>query len=61
MVNLITTSKEVTKATRQKIMVIQMHKCSNRKRILFLLHWVLHLEVFHAMVYAKVSALSGQR
>ena len=33
--NLITTytQKEVTKATRQKIMVIGIHKCSNQKRI----------------------------
>ena len=50
MVNLNTTLKEVTKATRKKIMVIQIHKCSNRKRILFTLHWVLHLEVFHALI-----------
>ena len=33
MVKLVTTQKEVTKATRQKIMVIGIHKCSNRKRI----------------------------
>ena len=33
MVNLITTLKEVTKATRQEIMVIGLHKCSNQKRI----------------------------
>ena len=33
MVNLITTQKEVTKASRLKITVIGIHKCSNRKRI----------------------------
>ena len=33
MVNLVTTYKEVMKATRQNIMVIGIHKCSNRKSI----------------------------
>ena len=33
MVNLVTTKKEVTKTTRQKIMVKEIHKGSNRKRI----------------------------